>query len=248
MAIGTEETVVFKLPVFNGTTVAAARQQVGIYALGDATRSDEALIFDDVVDVCPQADADTAMPYRQGNDGIKWMAFNHNLPQLYVTTADGTRLSMATQAPVETEIPLGLYLPRGGSYVIALPTPEAYANQEAVWLIDHEAATVTNLLSSDYALTASVGGDITTRLTLIFGGSQPGISEKDTNDRSYRIGVKQNVIYIYGTREGDDLTIHNVSGALVMHGKAAGSTHQQQVAPGVYVVTVNGYSKKVLAK
>ncbi len=247
-AIGPEETVVFKLPVFNGTTVAAARQQVGIYALGDATRSDEALIFDDVVDVCPQADADTAMPYRQGNDGIKWMAFNHNLPQLYVTTADGTRLSMATQAPVETEIPLGLYLPRGGSYVIALPTPEAYADQDAVWLIDHEAGTVTNLLSSDYTLTASAGGDITTRLTLIFGGSQPGISEKDTNDRSYRIGVRQDIIYILGTRAGDDLSIHTVGGALVMRGKATGSSHEQHVAPGVYVVTVNGYSKKVLAK
>ncbi len=254
-AIGPEETVVFKLPVFNGTTVAAARQQVGIYALGDATRSDGAAatdwqsgVFDDVVDVWPQADADTAMPFRQGNDGIKWMAFNHNLPQLYVTTADGTRLSMATQAPVETEIPLGLYLPRGGSYVIALPTPEAYADQDAVWLIDHEAGTVTNLLSSDYTLTASAGGDITTRLTLIFGGSQPGISEKDTNDRSYRIGVRQDIIYILGTRAGDDLSIHTVGGALVMRGKATGSSHEQHVAPGVYVVTVNGYSKKVLAK
>ena len=247
-AIGPAEKVVFKLPLFSGTTEAAARQQVGIYALGDATRSGEALIFDDVVDVWPQADADDAMPYRQGNDGIKWMALNRNLPQLYVTTAAGTHLSLATEAPVGTEIPLGLYLPRGGSYVIALPTPEAYADQEAVWLIDHEAGTATDLLTTDYTLTASEGCNVATRLALMFGG-QPGVQEQGSyNGRGYRISVKDDVIHVQGTQDGDVVNIYAASGALLSRETATGASYQRRVRPGVYLVNINGYSKKVLAR
>ena len=239
-AIAAEETLTFKLPLFDDTTVAPARQQVGIALLDDddvdVTRAAAGFIFDDVVDVYPQADADASMPYRLGSDGIKWMAFDERRPQLYVANDEGTRLSLASQAPVGTEIPLGVRLPAAGRYVIALPAAEAYADQEAVWLIDHEAGTATNLLTDDYTLTAVEGGDIVTRLALLF-GSEPQLSTFNRSPQSImkvaarhgrlplqRLGITSGIISVYSP-----------DGTLVYSGEAA-ALNSHHLPDGVYVV------------
>ena len=240
-AIGPEETVTFKLPVYSGTTVAPARQQVGIAALdddADATRADDDSFcsFDDVVDVYPQADAPSDMTYSLGSDGLKWMAFDPQLPQLYVTTAQGTRLALASQAPVGIVIPLGVHLPDAGRYVIALPSAEAYADQEAVWLIDHEAGTATNLLTSDYTFLAGEGGDIATRMALMF-GSEP--SPLTSHPSSHRGIVK--VAARYGRlplqRLGfttGSINIYSPDGTLVYSGEV--SQFNGHLPDGVYIV------------
>ena len=240
-AIGPEETVTFKLPLFDGTPVAPARQQVGIAALdddADATRADDDgfLFFDDVVDVYPQADAPVDMTYHLGSDGLKWMAFDPQQPQLYVSTAQGARLALASQAPVGIEIPLGVRLPDTGRYVIALPSAEAYADQEAVWLIDHEAGTATNLLNSDYTFIASEGGDIVTRLALMFGSEPSMPSAASTSHRGIvKVAARYGRLPLQrlGFTTGS-ISIYSPDGTLVYSGEASQFNHH--LPDGVYIV------------
>lgn len=239
--IGPEETVTFKLPVYSGTTVAPARQQVGIAALDDdddATRADNDSFFsfDDVVDVYPQADAPSDMTYSLGSDGLKWMAFDPQLPQLYVTTAQGTRLALASKAPVGIEIPLGVHLPDAGRYVIALPSAEAYADQEAVWLIDHEAGTATNLLTSDYTFLAGEGGDIATRMALMFGSEPSMPSAASTAHRGIvKVAARYGRLPLQrlGFTTGS-INIYSPDGTLVYSGEA--SQFNGHLPDGVYIV------------
>lgn len=56
------------------------------------------------MEVMPKEDADPAMPYRVGSDGVKWFAFSDVAPQFYLLNADGTPLSLESAAPLETDL------------------------------------------------------------------------------------------------------------------------------------------------
>lgn len=89
-------------------------------------------LCDDVVEICPEQDADEEISYHPGNDGLKWYALNEELAHIYVPSISGLRLSLVSKAPVEVEIPLGVTIPEAGEYTIALPSPQAYSEFEAV--------------------------------------------------------------------------------------------------------------------
>lgn len=175
--LGATETLTFQQPVYTGTApTLAARQRVAISRKADADTDadgevDRTPVADDVVAIYPRAGVDAALTYQPGSDGTKWFAFDERLPQIYAVTTDHTALSLLAAAPVQTDIPLGFLAPTPGQYTISLPEAEAYADYEAVWLIDHLANTTTDLRQTPYTLTVTDSGADEKRLVLRFGGA-----------------------------------------------------------------------------
>ncbi len=180
-AIGDSETLTFRLPVYTASAAAPARQQIAIAQMEPETSS--SLPFrgglgerlnpypSDVVDVYPQPEADTRMDYHLGTDGLKWMSFTSEAAQIYVYGDAGVRMSLASEAPVDADIPLGVVIPEAGSWLISLPSAEAYSDCSAVWVIDRLTGTSTNLLRDNFILNTNRTGDIPDRLFLRFNGS-----------------------------------------------------------------------------
>ena len=237
--LGEIETLTFKLPeVPSGGGGGGARQRIGIRHQSDnTTHSSESVRFDDVVDVYPQEGADAALDYRLGSDGIKWMAFNKSVAQIYVENNVGTRMSLVSAAPVETEISLGVTVPEAGDYTINLPQPEAYADYEAVWVIDKVTGASANLLSEDFVLTAHESGDINNRLKLKFGGLRPEINSPVVKMPDViKVTARNGRLPMRGIADETEIRIYNASGALVYQGPAAGC-HSQYLPDGIYFIS-----------
>ncbi|MBR4730422.1 MAG: hypothetical protein IK075_09235, partial [Prevotella sp.] len=237
--LGETETLTFKLPVYIGTApVSPVRQRIGIrHQSGNSTRSAASARFDDVVNVYPQEGADAALDYRLGSDGIKWMAFNKSLAQIYVENTVGTRMSLVSAAPVETEISLGVTVPEAGDYAISLPQPEAYADYEAVWVIDKMTGASANLLNEDFVLSVNEGGDISNRLKLKFGGLRPEINSPVVQMPDViKVAARYGRLPMRGIADETEIRVRNASGALVYQGSAAGC-HSQYLPDGVYFIS-----------
>jgi len=237
--LGEIETLTFKLPeVPSGGGGGGARQRIGIRHQSDnTTHSSESVRFDDVVDVYPQEGADAALDYRLGSDGIKWMAFNKSVAQIYVENNVGTRMSLVSAAPVETEISLGVTVPEAGDYTINLPQPEAYADYEAVWVIDKVTGASANLLSEDFVLMAHESGDISNRLKLKFGGLRPEINSPVVKMPDViKVTARNSRLPLKGIADGEDIRVRNASGALIYKGPASGC-NSTYLPDGIYIIS-----------
>lgn len=230
------EDLTFKLPVYAAPSHARACQRIGISAQsGNTTRGTAHVRFDDVVDVYPQADADAAMSYRLGADGIKWMAFNQSIAQIYVENAVGTRLSLVSAAPVETEISLGVKAPEAGDYVISLPEPEAYSDYEAVWVIDDMTGASANLLAENFILSVHQAGDFTNRLKLKFGGMRPEAQSEAALRGVIKVAARHGRLPMPTIADHEMIRIYNPTGALIFTGPASDS-HNLWLPDGVYII------------
>lgn len=240
--LGATETLTFQQPVYTGTApTLAARQRVAITRKADAGTDadgevDRTPVADDVVAIYPRAGVDAALTYQPGSDGTKWFAFDERLPQIYAVTTDHTALSLLAAAPVQTDIPLGFLAPTPGQYTISLPEAEAYADYEAVWLIDHLANTTTDLRQTPYTLTVTDSGADEKRLVLRFGGA--------LTDQLPTPNPQPSVLKVTATHGRLPLptldghtTIHifTAGGNRVFTGTVAKSRNVQW-SPGVYVV------------
>ena len=237
--LGETETLTFKLPVVpSGGGGGGARQRIAIRHQSDnTTRSSESIRFDDVVDVYPQEGADASLDYRLGSDGIKWMAFDKSLAQIYVENNVGTRMSLVSAAPVETEISLGMTVPEAGDYAINLPQPEAYADYEAVWVIDKMTGASANLLIENFVLTTLEGGDISNRLKLKFGGLRPEINSPVVQMPDViKVTARNGRLPLKGIADGEDIRIRNASGALIYKGPASGC-NSKYLPDGIYIIS-----------
>ena len=235
--LGESETLTFKLPVYPTASGTPVRQRIGIRRQSDATtRSAGGARFDDVVDVYPQEGADAALNYRLGSDGIKWMAFDKSVAQIYVENVVGTRLSLVSAAPVETEIALGVTAPEAGDYVISLPASEAYSDFEAVWVIDKLTGASANLMDEDFVLTLHEGGDVTNRLKLKFGGLRTEDDAVVTSPSVMKVAARYGRLPMRGIADETEIRVHNASGALVYQGSAAGC-YNLYLPDGIYLIS-----------
>ena len=236
--IGDSEMLTFKLLMYSDPSglVAPARRRVGIARQSDGTRSDEKVMFEDVVDVYPQAEADAKMDYRLGSDGIKWMAFDERVAQIYVQNAVGTRLSLVSAAPVETDIDLGVKAPEAGNYVISLPEPEAYNAYAEVWLIDKQTGQKVNLKEGSYVLTVSEAGDFSNRLKLRFGGLQEEqMMVEKVASPIIKVAARNGRIPLRGFSSSDQINVYTAGGALMYSGPVS-DIGQKHLPDGVYVI------------
>ena len=234
--LGESEELTFKQPVI-GSGGARPRQRVGIsHQSGNTTRSAQNMRFDDVMDVYPQEGADAALNYRLGSDGIKWMAFNPSIAQIYVQNAVGTRLSLVSAAPVETDINLGVKVPEAGDYVISLPEPEAYSAYAEVWLIDQQTGQKVNLKEDNYLLTVSEAGDFSDRLKLRFGGAkgEQMMTEK-TAQSILKVTARNGRIPLRGIGDYEQIKVFTAGGTLIYSGPAS-DIGQKYLTDGIYII------------
>lgn len=234
-----EEELTFKLPVYTGTKntpymalVSIARKPASTDS--DATETNE--IYDDVVEICPQQDAEADISYWPGNDGLKWYAFNESLAHIYVPSTTGQRLSLVSKAPVEVEIPLGVTIPEAGEYIIALPSPQAYSDFDAVWLIDHQTGTQTNLLEHSYVLNATGVGDVTARFSLKFGGKKPGAVNLPS-PTTIKLKALRGRLPLSNLSPEKVVHVHNVNGQLIFNGLVS-ELKEINLPDGVYIVRI----------
>lgn len=238
--LGPTETLTFGIPQYaaGNEDASAARFALAITA-GDGTA--------DEITVRPGGTAGR-MQYAFGADGAKIAPLNTAVPQIYLNAAGGERLSLAAAAPVETDLPLGVALSAAGQYTISLPDTDCYRKYGAVWLADRETGSVANLLDSDFHISAEAPLSTDTRFVLRIGGLRPDGTHSDTAP-AFTVTSRGGIMTVKGIAEGDSVAIMTAGGATLVRTTATAATYSHRVQPGaVYVVTVNGRSRKAMGR
>ncbi|MBQ9363677.1 MAG: T9SS type A sorting domain-containing protein [Bacteroidaceae bacterium] len=245
------EALAFYWPYYSDSPAAVtpAKPRVAMTFVSDegemGSRS-QSLTLSDVVDVYPVPDADPSLPYVQGRDGVKWSPVDRRAPELYAVGGEGVRMSLLASAPTETDIPLGISTPVEGTLTFSLPTPDAYADYQHVWLTDHVAGTVTDLMEHAYTLQTETAGHDTERLTLRIGGMRPDVESH--SDHSYLIYTRGHRLFVKNLLMGDLVSVYSVDGILLDRTTANNSEYEHTLNDGIYVVQVNNTVKKVIVK
>ena len=227
------EELTFKQPEYIGTEYHHFLARVSIFRNTDDTFNG---VYDDVVEICPDQDAEAEISYNPGSDALKLYALNESLAHIYVAAAN-TKLSLVSKAPVEVEIPLGITIPENGDYTISLPEPQAYSDYEAVWLIDHKAGTSTNLLEQNYVLSNTVAGDVDTRLALKFGGGKPDSGVKVFEPKTIKLMARYGKLPLGKLPQNTRVRIHNASGMMIYNG-ITDELDRLTFPDGVYIVKI----------
>jgi len=230
--IDSEETLSFAQPMY-GVGGGAAKARASIMLAGD-NGADE-------LELNPNETADAAMDYVIGSDGIKWMALNKSLPQVYACNAHGTRMSLVGSAPVGTEISLGVFTGDESMLTFALPDNEAFDGVDGIWLKDRLTGVATNLLENEYTATFDKKGTCNDRFTVFFGKDAPGIL-----GMGYKVYAYNGVLYVKGLAGDETIQVFDASGRMQKRANADGDNeYSAQIDKGIYVVKINGESFKV---
>ena len=233
------ETVTFAIPEASDNSVAPAKPFVAL--------SDEDGRTDNVeVDVDDEA---KGLAFDLGSDGVKWQSFNDSVPQVYLLDNSGVALSLAGNAPVGVEMPVGYRTAKDGALTVSLPDAGAFDGQ-SVWLRDKATGEVTDLTLSSYTLTAEKGFT-DNRLTLTIGGLRPdGKTDRgDGGNSSWTVRSVDGRFVVSGIAGGDRVTVYSTGGAMVESGIADSDTYETRTLDqGVYIVRVNTTSKKVIMR
>ena len=198
---------------------------------------------EDHLTVCPSAEA-TDLQYSLNVDGLKWMAPNEELPQLYLANEGGTRFSLVAAAPVATELKLGVYAPKEGTYTFGLPNDADFGDFTHVWLTDRERGIVTDLKEEEYAVALTAALDTPERFTLKFGGAAPVIDNAAARGQ-YEVFIRNGQLYVRGLEGGEHIRVYDVAGRDVLSAQASGGVFSTRLSTGVYIVKVNGNVYKV---
>ena len=236
--IGDKETVTFAIPVASDNFVAPAKPFVALSDEDGRTDNVEVDVDDEAKDLA----------FNIGSDGVKWQSFNDSVPQVYLLDGNGVALSLAGKAPVGVEMAMG-YRSVGGRLTVALPDAAAF-DGKSVWLKDKATGEVTDLTQASYSLNVAPGYN-DNRLTLTIGGVRPYGSSDSSSDggSSWTVSADDGHLVVSGISDGDAVTIYSVGGAMVERGSATGATYTSRALDqGVYIVRVNGSSKKVVLR
>ena len=238
---GETEQLVFQLPMYSGSkpAVAAVRKQT-LVLTDEAGHADE-------VELIPATDGTAgSMVYTYGRDAVKWMAMNDALPQAYVLndSVAGTRFSILGEAPVATEILLGVKAGANGRLTFALSSAEAYETFTNVWLADRETGAVTDLKQNSYSVNVDEGTETASRFTIKFGGNRPEMKD-DLTAKRYEVSGKNGVLHINGLMGGETITVYDASGRLMHKAMTSQQRHSVALSTGVYVVRIDNEVHKV---
>ena len=169
-------------------------------------------------------------------DGVKWMAADGEVPQLYAVRGAG-RYSLLSAVSREGTLAVGFRVGRGGSYTIGIPEDcDAAADYEAVVLTDARTGRSTDLLAGAYTFQTAEGGTDDSRFTLSF------VSRAATGGAACRIYVQDgNTLVVDGLSGGERIRIYDARGSLLLSQSASGLSFRTPLpATGVYVVRVSG--------
>lgn len=228
------ENVIFHQPYYTFNEP-ASRPIVRVARRGDDSHGD-------YVTVMPDSAASQHIEYRYGRDGVKWTG-SDTLTSAYIIDNDrSSRVSLLGAAPIDTDIPFGVYAPAADNYTFSLPELDAFAGYRYVWLIDYDRHSYTNLLNESYSVDLGEGNH-DKRFAIRIGG----FPLNDDNGRKYTIFVQGGTLHVHGLFRGDHVAVYAPTGQLIIQGYSAGAsfTTPLPIVSG-YVVKVNDYTQKVI--
>ena len=241
---GETEKLVFQLPMYTGSepAVVAVRKQA-LVLTDEAGHTDE-------VELIPATDGTAgSMTYTYGRDAVKWMAMNDALPQTYAlnATVSGTRFSIMGDAPVATEIALGVKAGSDGRLTFALSSAEAYETFSNVWLADRETGAVTDLKQNSYTVHVDEGTETASRFTIKFGGHRPEMMN-DLMAHRYDVYAEAGKVYVSRLAGGEVICMYDATGRMIHKAVAEGPRHSVALPAGIYLVRVAEEVHKVSVK
>ena len=248
---GATEVVTVKQPIWETTPSPTPAKGYYAVSIGSNEQASDEVIFDAVA----ESSAARSLNYSYGRDALKLTAFDENVPQLWMQNDEGTPISLASAAPRETPITLGMRIPSSGDYTFKAMAPseqEDSTSLEAIWLIDREENIVFDLMQGSYTVKVAAAEDSdeptinTNRFALQLGGARPGT--KQIAKKAHGFYVKQHTLHITNTKAGEKIAIYAASGVLLRRAEATAGEYSTQLLPGVYIVKINDESFKVLVK
>ncbi len=178
--------------------------------------------------------------YDMATDAGKFMSPDASVSQLY-TMEDGVELAINERPSGNGLIALGAYFGSEGTYTISLDTE----TDVEVWLVDKLTGTETDLCEGGYMFRTEAG-KVADRFVVkvvdneVSDGTTTGVDGVTAQD--VIIAVAKGQIQVKAPAEAA-IAVYAMDGAAV--GSAVAAQASFEVRPGIYVVTVNGVSRKV---
>ena len=180
-------------------------------------------------------------------DGVKFV--DDSRCQLFAER-EGGRYSMLTALSDETALPVGVNIPKAGSYTFSLPADNAADEAcEAIYLNDLVKGRSVNLKRESYRFTATEAGVLSGRFTLTFRAA--ALPEGPTDAEGIRIvpQPQQQRIEVSGLQEGDVVRLFTTAGQLLTTQRAESEVLYLPIAQrGVHIVEVRRGGRGIKAR
>lgn len=167
-----------------------------------------------------------------GSDGVKWMAGDETIPQIYMQR-DGGRYSLLSAVNVEGSVEVGVRVGEPGDYLLYLPEKLDLSDYSSILLTDRHAGKMVDLKQGSYAFTATRATDMEGRFSLSFNRS---IEAVDLEVKFY--SPTPGVVIVEGLPEHARVNWYTTMGRLVEIREAANWKETFYLRPDIYMMEV----------
>ena len=167
-----------------------------------------------------------------GSDGVKWMAGDEKIPQIYMQR-DGGRYSLLSAVNVEGSVEVGVRVGEPGDYLLYLPEKLDLSDYSSILLTDRHAGKMVDLKQGSYAFTATRATDMEGRFSLSFNRS---IEAVDLEVKFY--SPTPGVVIVEGLPEHARVNWYTTMGRLVEIREAANWKETFYLRSDIYMMEV----------
>ena len=167
-----------------------------------------------------------------GSDGVKWMAGDETIPQIYMQR-DGGRYSLLSAVNVEGSVEVGVRVGEPGDYLLYLPEELDLSDYSSILLTDRHAGKMVDLKQGSYAFTATRATDMEGRFSLSFNRS---IEAVDLEVKFY--SPTPGVVIVEGLPEHARVNWYTTMGRLVEIREAANWKETFYLRSDIYMMEV----------
>ena len=167
-----------------------------------------------------------------GSDGVKWMAGDETIPQIYMER-DGGRYSLLSAVNVEGSVEVGVRVGEPGDYLLYLPEKLDLSDYSSILLTDRHAGKMVDLKQGSYAFTATRATDMEGRFSLSFNRS---IEAVDLEVKFY--SPTPGVVIVEGLPEHARVNWYTTMGRLVEIREAANWKETFYLRSDIYMMEV----------
>lgn len=175
------------------------------------------------------------------SDGVKWLS--DSLMQVYAERSGG-RYSLLSAVNIEGEVPVSVYCPEAGNYVLSVPEDCDASDYTCVRLKDLKNGREINLLDESYRFTVTETGEQRNRFLISFDMSDLAVNGLQVTVQSKGNGI----VCLSGLQKDDRIQVYDANGISVTAVIAQGSEQHLQLKPGVYIFAVYRGSEKAIIK
>lgn len=207
-----------------------AQVQVVIESLSTTKSTDQTLRDDIGLSTVTPEFASTQ--FDLGSDGVKWMAGDEKIPQIYMQR-DGGRYSLLSAVNVEGSVEVGVRVGEPGDYLLYLPEKLDLSDYSSILLTDRHAGKMVDLKQGSYAFTATRATDMEGRFSLSFNRS---IEAVDLEVKFY--SPTPGVVIVEGLPENARVNWYTTMGRLVEIREAANWKETFYLRSDIYMMEV----------